>query len=235
MIAVALSDIGLLRKKNEDNYLTDELNQVFAVCDGMGGHKGGEIASALAIKTLKDYIRVDNLEEAVSSLKESIIKANFEIWNKGNIDPECYQMGTTLTCIIIIDDSLIVGHVGDSCLYLFRDKKIQKLTKDHTLAEKMLTEGLIKKENMHENSYNHILTRALGVEATVEVDLFIEKSKKGDKYLLCSDGLNNLLNDQEIAYYLDEGNDIKLIAHKLMNEALLKGGYDNITIVLIEN
>jgi protein phosphatase len=142
-------------------------------------------------------------------------------------------MGTTLTAALIHDHMLYVAHVGDSSLYLFHDGQLTKITRDHTLAEQMISEGIINPGDLQVNSYNHILTRAVGVESSVEIDLHQAEVKTGDWILMCTDGLTDLVSEDELSNVLAEIREPQIMAEEMVAMALDKGGYDNITIVLL--
>ena len=233
MRVVAITDIGLKRKRNEDRYLMDTKRQLFVVCDGMGGHKGGDVASTLAVDTLNDSFDAKEEKDISSSLLQSVEKANALIWKMGQADSELHEMGTTITAAVIYDDHLYIAHVGDSSLFIIRDQSIHKVSQDHTLAEQMIRDGLMKREDEHLNRYHHVLTRALGVDQKIEVDLYTEKILTGDQILLCTDGLTDLLEEQEIAQRVQMHEYPEEVVEELVTQALDKGGHDNITIILI--
>lgn len=232
-----ISDIGLLRKRNEDHYLVMDKYGLFIVCDGMGGHKGGEIASTLAVENIEEYmltLSANSLwEEPISILNAAICKANHLIWLQGQDNPEWHEMGTTITAAVINKKQLSVANVGDSSLYMFRNGKLKKITRDHTLAEKMVADGLLKNEDKKNSGYNHILTRALGAQEDVLIDNFEHRLYAGDLVLLCSDGLTDMLENNEIESILNQNDNLENSINTLLEAALKKGGYDNITIILL--
>ena len=233
MRVAGITDIGLHRKRNEDHYYTDEGRHVFVVCDGMGGHKGGDVASQLAVETIKNNVLFNTPQEIIPSLDNAVKLANKMIYEKGRSDETLFEMGTTLTAAVMYDSNMFVAHVGDSSLFLFKAGKLIKITKDHTLAEQMLQDGLLKQEDMQSNVYNHVLTRAVGVENQVEIDFYQEEVTAGDWVLMCTDGLTDLVTNEEINEYLISANDPQKTARALLDLALKKGGFDNITIVLL--
>jgi len=232
-----ISDIGLLRKRNEDHYLVMDKYGLFIVCDGMGGHKGGEIASTLAVENIEEYmltLSANSLwEDPISILNAAICKANHLIWLQGQDNPEWHEMGTTITAAVINKKQLSVANVGDSSLYMFRNGKLKKITRDHTLAEKMVADGLLKNEDKKNSGYNHILTRALGAQEDVLIDNFEHRLYAGDLVLLCSDGLTDMLENNEIESILNQNDNLENSINTLLEAALKKGGYDNITIILL--
>ena len=233
MKVAGVTDIGLHRKRNEDHYFIDTDRGVFLVCDGMGGHKGGDVASQMAVETLRQNLWWSTADDIVPGLRNAVKLTNKAIYDKGRSDESLYEMGTTLTVAVIHDGSLVVAHVGDSSLFHYKEGKLRKITRDHTLAEQMLTDGLLKPEDIQSNVYNHVLTRAVGVENHVEVDIYQQDVGQGDWILLCTDGLTDLVTDSEISEFLGSAHDAQETAQELVNLALGKGGYDNITIVLL--
>lgn len=232
-----ISDTGLLRKQNEDHYLVMESHGLFAVCDGMGGHKGGEIASRLAVDCIREYmvneVADNNIDAPIAVINAAIQKANRLIWSEGQGNPEWHEMGTTITAALLKKKQLSIANVGDSSLYICRNGKLKKLTRDHTLAEQMVNDGLIKQQEKRNSAYNHILTRALGVQQEVQIDNFETNLYTGDIILLCSDGLSDMLDENEIAAVLQPDGSVHKEARQLLDAALGNGGFDNITIILL--
>lgn len=233
MQVVGISNIGLHRKKNEDSYLIDEQKNLFVVCDGMGGHKGGDTASQLAISILNQNIDLSGSENIEADLLKAVESANLAILKKGLQFEHLHEMGTTLTAAKISGSLLTVAHVGDSGLFIIRNHTIKKITRDHTLAQKMLRDGLINADEIESNAYNHVLTRALGISDQLHVDILTEEIFPQDLILICSDGLTDLLNHEEILQLTGKQEKLDSLARGLLNMALAKGGYDNITIILI--
>ncbi|MEA4924367.1 MAG: Stp1/IreP family PP2C-type Ser/Thr phosphatase [Syntrophomonadaceae bacterium] len=233
MKAAGVTDIGLYRKRNEDHYYIDTDKGIFLVCDGMGGHKGGDVASQMAVETVRQSLDWEGPDDLVPSLLKTIQLANEVIYNKGQTDESLHEMGTTLTTAVILDQNMTIAHVGDSSLFHYRAGVLKKITRDHTLAEQMRADGLLKQEDIGSNVYNHVLTRAVGVEDHVETDIYHQEIAEGDWILLSTDGLTDLVKENEICEYLDSAHDPQATAGALVELALSKGGYDNITIVLL--
>ncbi len=230
----ALSNTGLVRNQNEDSYLVDEELGLLLVCDGMGGHNGGEVASQIAVDTIGRELKAGAAIQAEHPLVDGLKKANRAIWDQAQKEPALHGMGTTATAALIMGDVLEIAHIGDSRLYLMRSGILRKATRDHTLAEQFLADGLLKPEEMRSNPYNHILTRALGVEEEVTIDYYQELIQAEDFILLCSDGLSDMVSEEEMAAIL--GNQLLTIgeaAQGLMELALKNGGSDNITLILL--
>lgn len=233
MKVVGITDIGLVRQKNEDSFLIDEQAGLFVVCDGMGGHLAGEIASGLTIEAFEQNI-YNTGSNPGEYLINVICQANKIIFEMGQNNPDFYEMGTTVTAAIINNNQLTVANVGDSSLFLIRDTKIIKLTQDHTVAEKMVADGVLHRDEIRSNSYNHVLTRAVGIESDIEVDIFEQELYTDDLILLCSDGLTDMLTIAEMKKVFSRYKyNIEQIVGQLLKLALQKGGNDNITIVLL--
>lgn len=233
MRVAGVTDIGLYRKRNEDHYFIDTDKGIFLVCDGMGGHKGGDVASHMAVETVRQTLSWASTDDIIPNMLNAVQLANEAIYNKGQADESLHEMGTTLTAAAIFDNEMIIAHVGDSSLFHYRAGLLKKITRDHTLAEQMLADGLLKQEDVGSNVYNHVLTRAVGVEDHVEADIYHQEIEKGDWILLSTDGLTDLVKEDEICEYLDCADEPQATAKALVDLALSKGGYDNITIVLL--
>lgn len=236
MQAAGISHIGLVREKNEDKYIMDLQQKLFVICDGMGGHKGGKIASAMAAQVIERQYTSNDEQDRSAALNAAINAANQKIWQVGSDNPEYQEMGTTATAAVIAGERLIVAHVGDSSLFLLRDGQIRKITTDHTLARQMVIDGLLGEDEVRTCAYNHILTRAVGVQANIEIDNYTEIIQPGDQIILCSDGLTDMLADEEILEIMNENKaaaDPEQLARALVDAALNKGGYDNITIIVL--
>jgi len=229
----ASSDVGRVRPVNQDRYLLGE--DIFAVADGMGGHVGGEVAAQLAVDVLKDAFEKDKTS---NGLLNAVKEANLAVWNKGLDDISLRGMGTTLTAGVLIKEKadsllLVLAHVGDSRAYLLRGSKLVKLTDDHTLIEELLRRGKINSAQALHDRRRHTLTRALGIEPDVAVDLKQVRLLPGDRIILCSDGLTNEVSEKEIASTLAKGQDPAKVAADLVALARAHGGNDNITAVVI--
>ena len=203
MQAAGISHIGLVREKNEDKYIMDLQQKLFVICDGMGGHKGGKIASAMAAQVIERQYTSNDEQDRSVALNAAIIAANQKIWQVGSDNPEYQEMGTTATAAVIEDERLIVAHVGDSSLFLLRDGQICKITTDHTLARQMVMDGLLDEDEVRTCSYNHILTRAVGVQENIEIDNYTG-IQPGDQIILCSDGLTDMLAEEEMLEIMNE-------------------------------
>jgi len=223
------TDVGRGRPENEDNLLVDREHGLYAVADGMGGHRAGEVASATAIETLQAaYLGGQRLDQAVAA-------ANTAVFTKGTEDAALQGMGTTLTAIALEGDSTaLLGHVGDSRAYLMRNGAVTQVTDDHSLVEQLVREGRLSPEEAQNHPQRAIITRALGVDSQVEVDTYRIDLKAGDRLLICSDGLTNMLSDDTIAQTLRRHADPQQAADTLVDMANQAGGDDNITVVILD-
>ncbi len=231
--AGSASDVGRVRSVNQDSVLSGAT--VFAVADGMGGHAGGEIASSTAVTVLEGSLGTmssrEGLIEAIRSANEAILSASLN-------DPSLAGMGTTLVAATLIGsesgDVLVIANVGDSRAYLFHNDKLRQVTDDHSLAAEMLRNGDISDEEAARHPQRHVITRALGIDGTVDIDLFELRLGSGDRILLCSDGLTNELSDEEISRVLSSVSDPVAASEDLVRRANAHGGADNITVVVID-
>lgn len=232
------TDIGRKRKLNQDNVYSCEvplgnLANLFIVCDGMGGHKAGDFASAYAVKAIEREVMLCEEKAPIKILREAIECANAEIYEKAASDENLRGMGTTAVVATIDGDTLIVANVGDSRLYLI-DDDIEQITKDHSLVEEMIRIGELDRSAAREHPDKNIITRALGVADKVEVDFFEVDLKKGDIILMCSDGLTNMVEDQDIRRVVKAQRDVVQIVEELIKVANHNGGNDNIGVVVVE-
>lgn len=236
MLAHVISDIGLVRETNEDSYICDPPH-LFIVADGMGGHVAGEIASKLAISTVNGYIQEhvgkDNLEIL---LKDAIIQANTSIYQMALSKEEFSGMGTTVTASYIDGDTIYWGHVGDSRMYLLRNGKLNQLTSDHSLVWELVQSGNITRDEAYVHPKRNLLTRAVGTSCLITVDTGFVQWKPGDIVLMCTDGLTNMVSEQNICTLMQRKDfEISSIVEQLVNQAKDAGGFDNITVILLKN
>jgi protein phosphatase len=226
----ARSDVGQVREGNEDSFLIRD--PVFVVADGMGGHIAGDVASRLAVETIeRELTEVPSNPEALAKL---IRDANGAIWNKAQSDTSLRGMGTTCTLVFLDGTTAHLAHVGDSRAYLFRDGELSQLTEDHTLVGRMVKEGRLKPEEAEHHPQRSIITRALGVDEDVDVDLLSIEVKEGDRLLICSDGLTGMVGKQEIARVLATESQPQGAADRLVELANQAGGEDNITVLILD-
>ena len=239
-----LTDIGKRRAENEDAFYVpniDEKLKLFIVADGMGGYAGGKLASNLAKDAVASYIK-NNIntiphekENILELLKNSIEYSNFVVYEKSKENKEFENMGTTIAVVLIYNNIVYIGHVGDSRIYRVRKNIIRQLTKDHSFVEKLIAEGTITRQEAYNHPKKNMLMKAIGVDAFVEPDIKSKNLLKGDILLLCTDGLTNMVKDEQIFKTIYENShDLKTICEKLVEDANNAGGYDNSTIVIIE-
>lgn len=234
----SITDIGKKRKLNQDYVYTSErpigrLPNVFVVADGMGGHNAGDFASKCTVETIVEEIAKAQEDDTVTILQGAISVANERIRQRAKEDVHLYGMGTTLVVATCTENLLQVANVGDSRLYVVNDK-ITQITRDHSLVEEMVRMGGIDRETARTHPDKNIITRAIGASEAVKVDFFTVELQKGDIVLMCSDGLTNMLEDEEIRMILSGQRDIVEKAEELVKAANNNGGKDNIAVVLIE-
>lgn len=227
--AVHRTDTGRQREANEDSYFARA--PVFAVADGMGGARAGEVASRIAVEAF-DPER-DSMAASESYLRETAQRANREIFRRAQSDTERSGMGTTLTAAMLDGDDVSFGHVGDSRAYLWRDGQLSQLTNDHSLVEELRRQGKLTRDQAAEHPQRSVITRALGPEPEVAVDTLTVRARDDDVFVLCSDGLTTMLDDDDLAAILvHHASDLDEAARALVRAANEGGGRDNITVVL---
>ena len=221
------TDIGRVREGNEDSFLVE--HPLYAVADGMGGHRGGEVASQLALETVEELSR-----RGRGSLAEQIREANRAVFERSAEDRAVTGMGTTLTAVVAEGDGVHLAHVGDSRAYLLRAGALRQLTRDHTLVDRMVRTGEISEAEAEVHPHRNVLTRALGTEPDVRVDEEDVGLLEGDRLLLCSDGLTNMVAPEQIMAILGSTPDPQDAADRLVRAANRAGGVDNITVVVLD-
>ncbi len=230
----ALTDKGPLRSRNEDRFLAEPDLGLFIVADGMGGHKAGEIASRIAVETVKNNCSAcANQQQAGLLLQEALCRANEAVFKSAQENEAFQGMGTTITAALIVKNFLYIAHVGDSRAYLFRKGKLYQLTRDHSLAAEMLRAEGLRQDEVLDHPQRNVLTRSLGTCPSVEIDIVRQNLYKGDILLLCTDGLTGTVSGEELKEILSSTAVPKKAVRKLINLALKKGGTDNVTVVLV--
>jgi PPM family protein phosphatase len=226
----ALSHPGRKRRHNEDSYVVQP--PLFAVADGMGGAKAGEVASGLAAAAVQEIENDESGEARVAALIE---EANRRVFTRASEDRDASGMGTTMTVALVEDDHVAIGHVGDSRAYLIRGGRLEQLTDDHSLVAELVRSGKLSPEEAESHPQRSVITRALGTDADVDVDTFSVEATAGDLFLLCSDGLTTMVADQTILDAVERHRpNLKDAAKALINAANRGGGEDNITVVFFE-
>ena len=243
----SVSDVGLKRKSNEDSYCVNHDEGLYVVADGMGGHAAGEVASGLAVSTIEDYIKFTSVKENASSnsgldggltpngrrLKTSIYQANQRLLEYTQQRAECDGMATTIVAVLVEEGVAEIAHVGDSRVYLIRDNAIRCMTTDHSWVNEQVQSGMMDTDQARHHPLRNVVTRAIGGDTILEVDVQSIELELGDRLLLCSDGLPSMVADDEILQIvLSDGGSLKQ-AEKLVKAANLNGGEDNTTAVLL--
>ena len=237
----AKSDIGKSREINQDYYYISQdtdVPRLYILADGMGGYKGGEIASKLATDSVKSYINSnfnENLvekEEILKLIESAVEYANMVVYEKSKEVPELEGMGTTLEVCLIYNNKAYIGHVGDSRIYRIRKGVIRKLTKDHSYVQQLVEDKKITREEAKTPPKKNMLTKALGCTPYVEPDIRARNFERDDIFIMCSDGLTNMVDDNNICELIMQ--DITTAADKLIENANASGGYDNITVIIIK-
>ena len=233
----SITDIGLKRKINQDYVFSSEMQvgklpNLFIVADGMGGHKAGDYASKEATRAIVEYIEQSDEENPITVIGKAIEIANRRLWEKSKESEDYAGMGTTVVVATIIEECLYVANVGDSRLYLLNDE-IKQITKDHSLVEEMIRLGGLEEEIARYHPKKNVITRAVGGNSEIRSDFFEIQLEPGDVILMCSDGLTNMLDDEEIKLLVEKQRDVVEQAESLVKAANENGGRDNITVTII--
>lgn len=230
-----VTECGPVRRKNEDALCTCPELGLFVVADGMGGHKAGDVASKLAIDTLRDHIKKNYEAGGVSKelLAVSIRRANDAVYRSAGDNAWKKGMGTTITAFLFKEDFLWVANVGDSRALLLRDGKLSKLTSDHSLVQELIDGGGISEQDAASHPRRNVLTRALGIGPRVEADIYEYRVAPGDRFLICTDGLSGFVNKQRLAQVMALPADAEEIVRLLLQEAIRAGSNDNITMIYL--
>ncbi|MFW6359627.1 MAG: Stp1/IreP family PP2C-type Ser/Thr phosphatase [Chroococcales cyanobacterium] len=231
-----LTDPGLVRAVNQDDYYTDDPNgRFFIVADGMGGHAGGQEASKIATQVICDYFEKhwDSATPSNDLLEQAVLQANQALLADQNDHPERADMGTTVVVLLFRENQYWYTHVGDSRFYLLRNGKLQQITEDHTWVARALRLGDITKEQSRIHPWRHVLSQCLGRKDLPKVEVHPLDVKPGDRLLLCSDGLSGEVSDESIASYLRSYSDCAEAAEVLVEAARDNGGADNITVIVV--
>ncbi len=239
MKAYALTDVGRVRAMNQDYiYSSPEavgtLPNLFLVADGMGGHKAGDFASRYMVENLVVYLNRSRGKNVVGQLKNAIDQVNRGLYEESLNNEELNGMGCTLVAAVVEDDLLYVANVGDSRLYLIHGDLIHQVTRDHSYVEEMVALGQMDRDSQAYNRQKNIITRAMGISASVDTDFFEVNLEAGDYFLLCSDGLSNMVDNREICRIVSGPGTLKEKAESLIREANMRGGSDNIAVVLVD-
>ena len=245
---IGLSDTGKVREHNEDMIAFDGELGLLVLADGMGGYNAGEVASGIAVKTIVNLVREaieredlripdkdTGLSRASIILRDAIHRANKIIYQTARSQPQCEGMGTTVVGVLFFDNRVSIAHVGDSRLYRLRSQQLQQVTLDHSLLQELVDRGFYSPEEAQRAANKNYVTRALGVEPTVDVDLQEEVAQKGDYYILCSDGLSDMVGDDDIQVTVNTfGANVEAVAGHLVQLANDNGGKDNVSVVMAQ-
>lgn len=236
--AVGISDIGSKRENNEDVWISLPEAGFFAIADGMGGHNAGEIAAKETIDYLAhsiDDFKKSDVMEVIIEMRHAIEKASRHVHAMGSKEQMCQGMGTTLCCLIWMPKAIVYAHVGDSRIYRLRDKKLTLLTQDHSLLAKWLATGKMAEECSTSYPYKHVITRSIGSASKANPEIAVASHEEGDLFFLCTDGLSDSLSLKEMENLLNETPDLQKAALVLIERAKIKGGSDNMTVVMIQS
>jgi len=226
---------GMIRTSNEDSFTVNVKNKLFLVADGMGGHAAGEIASSMAVAALEEWIseRTSDRNPA-ESLRLAAQEANTRIYEAQSRNPELAGMGSTLTALTIGDRRFYIAHVGDSRAYRLRDGQLEQLTRDHSLVWHLFENGVLRKKDLSTHPQKNLITRSIGPHPEVEIDLEQGEAREGDVFLLCSDGLTDVISDEGISEALaDTGRTPQELGEDFVNSANAAGGPDNVTVIVV--
>lgn len=241
MNVIALTDIGLVREKNQDSVFSSDKYDLplYIIADGMGGYKGGEIASSDAINIIKRLFienqdKLTNKKFIKTLIEDSIKEANLKIYRKSLEFSEYSGMGTTISLCYIYRGYVFVGHVGDSRIYKIYNDSIEQITEDHSLVNELIKKGEITKEEAKNHPQKNMITRAVGTDSNIEIDISETKYKKGEIMLLCTDGLFNMVDDNEVKNIIKDSDSLLDAAESLIDKAKQNGGLDNISVIIIK-
>lgn len=229
----SMSDVGCVREVNEDSLLMAPEHHLWAVADGMGGHKVGDVASKKIIELLDRVEPSENLSDYVDEVENALIRANRDLFNYAKAHFDNQTMGSTVVCLVIKQYVGVCLWVGDSRLYRYRNHQLQQLSRDHSQVEEMLQAGLISEEEAQNHPQKNVITRAVGVESDVFVEINVFSTQVGDTFLLCSDGLYNAVSKQDVEALLPKS-DPEVCVLELMKTALANGAEDNVSLIVIK-
>lgn len=236
-----LSDIGLVRQKNEDVWAQLPENCFFVIADGMGGHRAGEIAARESVNALCHLIKKQAKSDKKRSLanlrdylQHAIQLINGHVFKLSKSNEELKGMGTTICCLQFHPNGVILGHVGDSRIYRMRNGKLEQLTRDHSLLRELLDSGLLDTQQANDFLYKNIITKAIGTEATIEPSVYMMDIAAEDVFMMCTDGLSDLLSHEDIENIMNKSANIEDSVTKLIQTAKVRGGHDNITVLMVK-
>lgn len=234
LAAFGATDVGKVRPRNEDSFLVHTEIGVFAVADGMGGHIAGDIASRTALDAVAASLTIAPTDE--KTVHSAMKLANLTVWERGETERDKAGMGTTLTTLAFTPQRTesIIGHVGDTRVYRLRGGELEQLTRDHTVAWEMIERGQLTKSSARRHPLSSMLQRSIGTRADVDIDIARAPVESGDLYLVCSDGLTGMMDDEDLLTLLAQEKPLDQLCQELIEAANLRGGVDNITAVLVK-
>jgi protein phosphatase len=230
------TNTGMIRSGNEDSYFSDPPRGIFVVADGMGGHAAGEVASDMAVRILADELgnaRELTEEQVSEGIQRSLQRANLAIYQRTLVEVDKQGMGTTVSVLILRDGRFVIGQVGDSRIYLLRDGLLRQLTKDHSYVQEQVDAGVLTPEQARYHPYSNVITRCVGAGAEVQPDLYTGEIRRGDTFLVASDGLTGMVDDRRLQHLLQARASAQRVVDALIAEANGRGGLDNITAIVV--
>lgn len=241
ILCAGASDIGRKRKTNQDSICLDHKHHFFAVADGMGGHNGGDIASQLSVKVMPEFFKDHSNLEPQVLMKNMIQEVNRAILQKADEQPELHGMGTTVSAVYFHGQTLVIGNVGDSRVYMINNKNIFQMTRDHSFVQEKLNMGIYTREEAVKDPQKNVLVRSVGFEADINVDVFHYRICKNDMFMVCSDGLHGKVSDSDILHIIQRNitdpatciiSQVEAAVKDLIQQANDNGGQDNISVIL---
>ncbi len=241
ILCAGASDIGRKRKTNQDSICLDHKHHFFAVADGMGGHNGGDIASQLSVKVMPEFLLQNLSMEPQTLMKNMIQEVNRAILQKADEQPELHGMGTTVSAVYFHGQTLVIGNVGDSRVYMINNRNVFQMTRDHSFVQKKLNMGIYTREEAVKDPQKNVLVRSVGFEADINVDVFHYRICKNDIFMICSDGLHGKVSDGDILHIIQKNiadpatciiSDVEAAVKELIQQANDNGGQDNISVIL---
>ena len=227
---------GMIRTGNEDSFFSDLPRGLFVVADGMGGHAAGEVASDMAVRILSDELQDANAmtdDVARERVQQSLQRANAAIYQRTLTEVDKQGMGTTVCVLLLHDGHYLIGHVGDSRVYMLRDGVLRQLTKDHSYVQEQVDAGVLTPEQARYHPYSNVITRCVGANTEVQPDLYMGDVRRGDTFLVASDGLTGMVDDRRLAQLLQSRATAQRVVDALIAEANGRGGLDNITAIVV--
>ncbi len=236
LVVAARTDVGMIRSGNEDSFFADpsQHKSLFVVADGMGGHAAGEVASEMAVQIISREMTdvVEISAQAPERMTSALRAANLRIYERTISEADKQGMGTTASVLLLANDRYLIGHIGDSRVYLLRDGALRQLTKDHSYVQEQVDAGYLTPEQARYHPYSNVITRCVGASDEVDVDIYEGEVKRGDIFLIASDGLTGMVDDKRLQSILTTRSSVGRMVDAMINEANGRGGLDNITAII---